>query len=87
MKVRKVFDIKDIISWSNSEDAKKYVETEGYFGNCLQDLIENVNNNSTSTLWNVFSADEVHCIFEDIYDVKYGLFLPADKVREVKDEI
>ena len=48
----------------------------------------NKNNNETSTLWNVFSANEVNCIFEDVYDNKYGLFLPADKVREVDmDEI
>lgn len=83
----KVFDRKDIISWSNSENAKKYVEQQGYFGNSFQDLITNVKNNTTSILWNVFRADEVHCVFEDVHDIRYGLFLPIDKVREVEDEI
>lgn len=86
--IRKVFEIKDVISWSNSEDAKKYVEKQGYLGDSVQDLITKVNNDDISTLWNVYHANEVNCIFEDVYDNKYGLFLPIDKVREVDiDEI
>lgn len=83
MKMRKVFDREDIISWSNSENAKKYVEQQGYFGNSFQDLVENVNNNTTSILCNVFKANEVHCIFEDVHDIRYGLFLPIDKVKGI----
>ncbi len=78
----KTFNREDIISWSNSESAKKYVETEGYFGDSYQELITKVKNNTTSTLWNVFGANDVNDIFEDLHDVRYGLFLPTDKVKD-----
>ena len=83
--MKKIFDRKDVISWSNSEDAKKYVEQPGYFGNSFQELITNVNNDSTSILWNVFRTDEVHCVFEDANGIRSGLFLSMDKVKEVKE--
>lgn len=87
MMKRKVFDREDIISWSNAEDAKKYVEQEGFLGDSYQELITKVKKNSTSTLWYVFPAEDVNCVFEDVYEIKYGLFLPIDKVKEVEDEI
>lgn len=85
--MRKFFEREDIISWSNAEDAKKYVETEGYFGDSYQELITKVKKNLTSTLWYVFPAEDVNCVFEDVYEIKAGLFLPVDKVKEVEDEI
>lgn len=81
----KEFNRKDVYSWSDPESAKKYVEKKGYFGNSFQELVTNVNNNKTSILWNVFSANDVHCIFEDEHDNRYGLFLPMDKVKDVEE--
>ena len=81
----KTFNREDIISWSNSEDAKKYVEQLVYLGNSYQELITKVKENSTSTLWYVFSAEDVNCVFEDVHGVKNGLLLPTDKVREVDE--
>ncbi len=36
----KTFDRKDIFSWSNAEDAKKYIGKSGYFADNVNDLKE-----------------------------------------------
>lgn len=85
----KKFDIKDVFSWSNAEDAKQYIGKNGYFADNLHDLQECVSNNSIQTL---FSLDldpetDVDSIFSiNEIDYKYALFIPAEKVTEIKEK-
>lgn len=78
-----LFDKKDVYSWSNLEDAKKYIGEEGYFCETCHESL---------ALWHkgllrdVNQSMPVDCIFEDAENEVFGLFLPADKVKEVKEE-
>lgn len=85
----KKFDIKDVFSWSNAEDAKQYIGKEGYFADNLNDLQECVSNNNFQTLFSLdldpeTDVDSIFSITE--IDYKYALFIPADKVKEVKEK-
>ena len=84
----KKFDIKDVFSWSNAEDAKQYIGKKGYFADNLNDLQECVSNNNFQTLFSLdldpeTDVDSIFSITE--IDYKYALFLPADKVKEVEE--
>lgn len=85
----KKFDIKDVFSWSNAEDAKQYIGKKGYFADNLNDLQECVSNNNFQTLFSLdldpkTDVDSIFSITE--IDYKYALFIPADKVIEVKEK-
>lgn len=84
----KKFDIKDVFSWSNAEDAKQYIGKEGYFADNLNDLQECVSNNNFQTLFSLdldpeTDVDSIFSITE--IDYKYALFIPVDKVKEVEE--
>lgn len=85
----KKFDIKDVFSWSNAEDAKQYIGKQGYFADNLNDLQECVSNNNFKTLFSLdldpeTDVDSIFSITES--DYYYALFLPADKVKEVEEK-
>lgn len=74
----KLFDKKDVFSWSNCEEAKKYIGEEGYF---RDDFQEDLACWSKGILQDVDSSMPVDCIFEDEENDVHGLFLPADRVK------
>lgn len=81
----KVFDKKDVFSWANCEQAKAYIGKEGYFTNNFKGLIDSVTNNRpTHTLINIIDNGDIDCFFANDITFAYGLFLPADKVKEVE---
>lgn len=85
----KTFDIKDVYSWSNAEEAKQYIGACGYFADSLADLQECVSNNNIMRLFNIclepkIDVDSVFSLAET--DYQYALFLPVDKVKEVKEK-
>ena len=80
------FDPSKVISWSNREDAKKYLKKKGYFGDSLAELEEAVlNDNHGSCIDLNRITDEVSCFvigtdWNDYYQCfAYGLFLPAEE--------
>lgn len=85
----KKFDIKDVFSWSNAEDAKQYIGKQGYFADNLNDLQECVSNNNFKTLFSLdldpeTDVDSIFSITES--DYYYALFLPEEKVKEVEEK-
>lgn len=85
----KKFDIKDVFSWSNAEQAKAYINKSGYFADNLDDLRECVSNDNFQTLFSVdldpkTDVDSVFSITET--DYKFALFIPADKVIKVEEK-
>ena len=84
----KTFDQKDVYSWSNAENAKKYIGKEGYFADSLKELQECVSNDDFYTLFSIDfdSNTDVDSIFSITnIDYRYALFLPLDKVKEVEE--
>ena len=74
-----LFDKKDVISWANCEEAKKYIGEEGYFRDDYQGDLAAW---SKGLLQDVDPSMPVDCIFEDEENDVHGLFLPADKVKQ-----
>ena len=84
----KKFDIKDVFSWSNAEQAKAYIGREGYFADSLKELQECVSNDYFYTLSsiNFDSNTDVDSIFSITnIDYRCALFLPVDKVIKVEE--
>ncbi len=86
------FDVTDVFSFANREEAKKYLKKEGYFGDSFGELeaaIQCKNFGSCVDLNKI--TDEVICFvigtdWNDYYHhFAYGLFLPVDKVK-LKDK-
>ena len=84
----RTFDKKDVFSWANCEEAKKYIVKEGFIGNILGEINENVKRGGTVTLQDVEdeAVDCFYCEMGIFKDYSAGLFLPLDKVKEVKEE-
>jgi hypothetical protein len=80
-----LFDKKDVFSWSNCEDAKKYIGKEGYFSNyCLNNLVEwyreslhEINLSTGGRITNLFITNEGE---------SFGLFIPLDKVKKPENK-
>ena len=83
----KKFDIKDVFSWSNAENAKEYIGKYCYFADTLANLEYGVNENIAYMLQKVCNDKkcQVHEVFRDNDDDGWGLCLPVDKVIEVKE--
>ena len=81
----KIFDEKDLITWSNRHNAK--VGTIGYFANFINELKDDIEHNKLYTLVDI--SDDCECCF-DCYSsnnsdvLSYGFFLPKDAVKESK---
>lgn len=79
-----LFNSGDVLSWSNREEAKKYIGEEGYFADSLENLEEIIKNRKIHTLVEI--GADVSCFFskkEHEYSFRFGLFLPVDKVLPV----
>lgn len=77
------FEKKDIISWSNSDEARQYVGKRGFIGNSLGEIRESLRRVSVVILKDV-EEDDVDCFFFDMgifEDCHAGLFLPLDRVK------
>lgn len=83
----KKFDIKDVFSWSNAEDAKQYIGKQCYFADTLRYLEQNINDDISYILQDVVNGKEcqVHEVFRDVDYDGWGLCLPAEKVKEVEE--
>lgn len=78
----KTFDKKDVITCVNAEDAKKYIGKLGYFANGL-------NGFSNIDYFAPYSLDNVQVGIDKPFfyrEKNFALFLPEDKVKEVKKE-
>ena len=84
----KTFDIKDVFSWSNAEEAKQYIGKECYFADSLNYLKYSLNEDIKYQLKEVLNNEINHVqgVFCDVDGDLWGLCLPADKVKEVKEK-
>lgn len=88
----KLFNKKDVISWSNCEEAKKYIGQEGYFGDSLESLEAQIRRQNLLKLGRIDASNAIcfHTLERDELDFDTGsdecLFLPADKVKEVEEK-
>lgn len=81
----KSFDKKDIFTIVTAEEAKAYTGKQGYFGNTLEDLEEEINKYGSDELEEIVHQKYTSNIFRPRgYESTYSLFLPDDKVK--KDE-
>ena len=84
----KTFDRKDIFSLLNAEDAKPYIGKFGYMSDNVQTLRKNIEENKRFKLHDIeddYILPFKVCIKNDeIFG--FGLFLPAEKVREEKEK-
>jgi hypothetical protein len=75
-----LFNKKDVFSWSNCEEAKKYIGKEGYFVNSFYLLERDIVQQYTSRLVGVDTTEV--CCFKTKDCGDYFLFLPIDKVKK-----
>ena len=82
------FDPSKVISWSNRDEAKKYLKKKGYFGNSLNELEAAVFNDGFGSCIDLNRiTDEVLCFvigtdWNDYYRYyAYGLFLPKENEK------
>ena len=83
------FDVTQVLSFSNREEAKKYLKKEGYFGDSFGELEAAIQNKTFGSCVDLNKImDEVICFvigtdWNDYYHhFAYGLFIPADKVKD-----
>ena len=67
----------NIFSWSNAPDAEKYLGVDGYFGNSLDEIMENISYKSPKVLCEIHLGACVDDVFVDTDRIYYGLFLPS----------
>lgn len=87
----KTFDIKDVFSWSNAEDAKQYIGKECYFADSIFRLQDNINNNKVYILEKVANNDKtdvtsLFIFYGSVSEFGWRLCLPAEKVTEIKEK-
>ena len=78
----KTFDKKDFYSWSNCEDARRYIGSLGLFSNSLEDLIS-----GTQNIFKLseIDADSATCFKPEGSTVSYAFFVPGSKVIDLDD--
>lgn len=81
----KTFDKKDVFSWSNAEEAKKYIGKKGYMSDSIFGLQEAINISRGYELKDI-DKDICLCFYRPQVNYGRGLFLPVDKVKEVEEE-
>lgn len=88
------FDVTDVFSFANKEEAQKYLKKEGYFGDSFGELEAAIQNKAFGSCVDLNKiTDEVICFvigtdWNDYYHhFAYGLFLPADKVKDKEAEV
>lgn len=83
----RTFDKKDIFTIVNAEEAKKYIGQQGYFTSFYSDnlsdwdfdILKSINDLKSSECNSIFNAKNNDYIC-------YGLFLPMNKVKEIRKE-
>lgn len=73
-----LFDVKDLLTVASANQAE--INTKGYFGDNLSNLIEKVRQGKVEILTDVI-PDVTYC-FENNNDLHYVFFLPIDKVEK-----
>lgn len=76
-----LFNTEDVLSWANCEEAKKYIGEEGYF---RDDYQEDLAAWYKGILQEIDPSMPVDCTFETENNNVYGLFLPADRVKQAR---
>lgn len=82
------FNKKDVFSLVTAEEARAYIGKQGYFGDSLQELERAIKETGSNELVEVFPDERIDRVFmpqdyKSSYSLfLYGLFLPADKVKE-----
>ena len=75
------FTVTDVFTAVNAESAISYFGKEGYFGNCLGDLIDAVKENKLEGLCEIATLRHEYR-FKSVDSCEWkALFLPKDKVR------
>ncbi|MDY6420995.1 MAG: hypothetical protein SPK70_10685 [Succinivibrio dextrinosolvens] len=82
----KTFDIKDVLSAVNIQEAKQYVGKNGYFGSNLIEIQKAVQDGDADTLGAIDEKAKWGAIFQYAFNLVghncSTLFLPADKVKD-----
>lgn len=73
-----LFDVKDLLTVATANQAE--INTKGYFGDNLSNLIEKVRQGKVEILADII-PDVTYC-FKSNSDLHYVFFLPADKVKK-----
>lgn len=73
-----LFNVKDLLTVATADQAE--INTKGYFGDNLSNLIEKVRQGKVEILTDVI-PDVTYC-FESNNDLHYVFFLPIDKVEK-----
>lgn len=79
----KDFDRKDVFSWYNANDARQYIGQFGYFCDCCVKNAKEWGYGKLTQISLDSAVDEIFCHDDGCL---YGLFLPADKVREIEEK-
>lgn len=66
-----------IYSWHNAKEAEDYVGMDGYFGNSLDELIDDISYHSPSGLLAIRRGERVDKVFMDTNRNEFGLFIPS----------
>ena len=72
----------NIFSWSNAPDAEKYLGVDGYFGNSLDEIMENISYQSPKVLSEIHLGACVDDVFVGTNRNYHGLFLPSALLGE-----
>ena len=81
----KQFDKKDVFTLVTAEEAKAYIGKQGYFGDSLEELEEDIKNKYKMQLENVYPDRYTSIVFRPYAsDTSYGLFIPVDKIKEIE---
>ena len=80
----KTFYKKDVYSWSNAEEAKTYIGKTGYFSNDFDSLKRAIELGDPAVLDRV-DTNSIWCFKVLGVSLCFGLFLPAEKVKEVEE--
>ena len=81
----KTFDRKDVFSWNNAEEAKTYIGKTGYFNNDFESIKRVIELGDPVVLDRV-DTNSIWCFKALGVSLCFGLFLPAEKVKEVEEK-
>lgn len=82
------FNIEDVFSSNDAEQAKAYIGKKGYYADYIEDLDDYIENKSH--IDKLYSIDEAHGLFHYVvgcsydYSGNYNYFLPLEKVKKTE---
>ena len=80
----KSFEREDVYSWSNCKDANQFQRCKGYFGDSLEELRKQIEENHLLMLKGVFfNNSKCFCVYDD--SRLYSFFVPLYKVKDVEE--